>query len=239
LPIQRRGMCLLRQSTGFLNLRKSAGESLPALLFLQNHGVFVAADSPEAIDSMYESIFATLKNKVRPLPVEAENRSAEWNSLQNSVQHAVEKAASKFNVKFKFTSNSLLRHFLASQASFASLEQPFTPDHIVYAGAWPLFLHQEIAVHPDSLCTALHAYSDAHHELPKILAIEKLGIFGLGRDAPAADRACQLFYDAAKIAWYAQSFGGVHPMEPADIAFIRNWEVEKFRASVALHDSSS
>ena len=53
------------------------------------------------------------------------------------------------------------------------------------------------------------------------------------RDDKAAERACLLFQDAAKIAWYAQSFGGVHPMEQKDVDFIRGWEVEKFRSGVA------
>ena len=30
-----------------------------------------------------------------------------------------------------------------------------------------------------------------------------------------------------KIAWYAQSFGGQHPMTRRQIEFIDNWEVER------------
>ncbi|HBK58590.1 MAG TPA: class II aldolase, partial [Spirochaetaceae bacterium] len=114
---------------------------------------------------------------------------------------------------------------------------PFTPDHIVYAGAWPLFVSQKQAQDPASLQEQIDAYLARHGELPKILAVQGLGIFGLGKDIAAAERACLLFTDAAKIAWYAEAFGGAHPMESADIEFIRTWEVEKYRSSIASENS--
>jgi hypothetical protein len=42
-----------------------------------------------------------------------------------------------------------------------------------------------------------------------------------------------LFLDTVSIAVYTESFGGPRFMDDAMIDFIRNWEVEKYRSSVA------
>ncbi len=216
--------------------RTSSGMSPPKILFLQNHGVFVAADSVEEIEALYAHIFETLKAKVQPLPEEG-LRGGPARGYEAAIaavaEKAVETAATKFNVRFFFTSNSLIGHFLASPEAFVPLSSPFTPDHIVYAGAWPLFVNISEAQSSEHLISKIDEFRIHHQEMPKIIAVQNLGIFGLGQDESAAKRACELFGDAAKIAWYARSFGGVHPMQPADIEFIRSWEVEKYRASIA------
>jgi len=216
--------------------RTSSGMSPPKILFLQNHGVFVAADSVEEIEALYAHIFETLKAKVQPLPEEG-LRGGPARGYEAAIaavaEKAVETAATKFNVLFFFTSNSLIGHFLASPEAFMPLSSPFTPDHIVYAGAWPLFVNISKAQSSEHIISKIDEFRIRHQEMPKIIAVQNLGIFGLGQDESAAKRACELFGDAAKIAWYARSFGGVHPMQPADIEFIRSWEVEKYRASIA------
>ncbi|SLM12727.1 putative bifunctional rhamnulose-1-phosphate aldolase/alcohol dehydrogenase [uncultured spirochete] len=216
--------------------RTSSGMSPPKILFLQNHGVFVAEDSVEEIEALYAHIFETLKAKVQPLPEEG-LRGGPARGYEAAIaavaEKAVETAATKFNVRFFFTSNSLIGHFLASPEAFVPLSSPFTPDHIVYAGAWPLFVNISEAQSSEHLISKIDEYRIRYQEMPKIIAIQNLGIFGLGQDESAAKRACELFGDAAKIAWYARSFGSVHPMQPADIEFIRSWEVEKYRASIA------
>lgn len=216
--------------------RTSSGMSPPKILFLQNHGVFVAEDSVEEIEALYAHIFETLKAKVQPLPEEG-LRGGPARGYEAAIaavaEKAVETAATKFNVRFFFTSNSLIGHFLASPEAFVPLSSPFTPDHIVYAGAWPLFANISEVQSSEHLISKIDEFRIHHQEMPKIIAVQNLGIFGLGQDESAAKRACELFGDAAKIAWYARSFGGVHPMQPADIEFIRSWEVEKYRASIA------
>lgn len=121
-------------------------------------------------------------------------------------------------------------YFLSSPEAFIQLSKPFTPDHIVYAGAWPLYLFQSTARNIKHIESSIHGYISDHDELPKILAIQGIGVVGLGKDHKAAERACLLFRDALKIAWYAQSFGGVHPMGLKRCGFYPGWEVEKFRS---------
>ena len=59
------------------------------------------------------------------------------------------------------------------------------------------------------------------------------GIFGIGSSEKAASLALLLFTDTAKVAAYAESFGGGRFMTRDTIAFINNWEVERYRSQVA------
>jgi len=236
LPYITPGYTLADAVRTIFETRTLSGQRPYKILFLQNHGVFVSADTPEEIKALYDHIFATLKARVKPLPAESE--AADGVSAAEKVPRAnalaaVEANSVKFNVRFFFTLNPLLSHFLTNPEAFRPLAAPFTPDHIVYAGAWPLFVSQSQARDPRSLEEQINAYRARHGELPKILAVQGIGIFGLGKDDAAAGRACLLFTDAAKIAWYVEAFGGAHPMESVDIEFIRNWEVEKYRSSIA------
>jgi rhamnose utilization protein RhaD (predicted bifunctional aldolase and dehydrogenase) len=202
--------------------------------------VFVAANTPDEIESLYAHIFDVLQKRVDVIPKEGEHRVRE-NENRGDIEAAVKvmnDVSKKLNVRFFFTSNLLLRYFLTSAETFAPLSAPFTPDHIVYAGAWPLFLHSTEVRSPEKTENAINRFAQEHGERPKILAVQNIGIFSLGNDEAAAKRASDLFVDAAKIAWDARAFGGVHPMAHTDIDFIRDWEVERYRSSVAAESNA-
>jgi hypothetical protein len=210
--------------------------SPPKILFLQNHGVFVAADSVEEIEALYAHIFETLKAKVQPLPEEG-LRGGPARGYEAAIaavaEKAVETAATKFNVRFFFTSNSLIGHFLASPEAFVPLSSPFTPDHIVYAGAWPLFVNISEAQSSEHLISKIDEYRIRYQEMPKIIAIQNLGFSGLGRTRAQPNAPVSFLAMQQKSPGMRAHLGSVHPMQPADIEFIRSWEVEKYRASIA------
>jgi rhamnose utilization protein RhaD (predicted bifunctional aldolase and dehydrogenase) len=77
---------------------------------------------------------------------------------------------------------------------------------------------------------AWREHSAAHGRAPKIAALEETGVFGIGPTEKAANLALELFADTVKIAVYARSFGGHKFMEADKIAFINNWEAERYRS---------
>ena len=241
LPYTTPGFVLADAVRDIFEKRKLSGQSPYKILFLQNHGVFVSADTPEEIMAIYDYIFATLRAKVRPLPFAmAVNAATSESPAKEKGLTVIEGISKKFNVRFFFTLNSLLSPFLLDSDAFRPLAAPFTPDHIVYSGAWPLFVAQNQAQSAEQMEKQFDVYRAKHNGAqPKIIAIQNTGIFGLGKDMAAAERACLLFTDAAKIAWYAVSFGGAHPMDEDDIEFIRNWEVEQYRSSIALKNGNA
>lgn len=206
------------------------GSKAPQIVFLQNHGVFVAADSISEIDSLYQKIFAAIGNECRTKPdfseVEPSKNSGDFTRVlsatlpDNSVLYAMDwELASR----------------IASRKDFAPINGAFTPDHIVYAGAKPLFIERTSeALHSSaSLLALISDFREREGFAPRIIAAEGLGIYASAKNEKSASLALTLFRDAARIARYSESFGGPHHMDNEAVEFIKRWEVEQYRSSIA------
>ena len=197
----------------------------PQLIFLQNHGVFVGADSCEEIEALYHGLMTRLEACVKPLP----ERDNELPSAATEFLPVVRQILSRGGRGLKtltLTSNALTDWALANPGKVAL---PFTPDAIVYCKSDYLVLKAAAA----QAEAAIEAYVKAHGHTPRVLLVEGLGLVAVGDHARQAGIVSEVFLDAVKVAFYAQAFGGEHAMEPAWIHFIDNWEVENYRRKVA------
>jgi len=206
----------------------SAGEPVPRIVFLQNHGVFVAADEPAEIEAIYAFIFGAIQANVTETPQLAPlGAETSWPDSGNIERQLGTVAPGSI---LRRAWNPEAARFLASAEAFAPLSDPFTPDHIVYAGARPLYL----AAEDWKLLPGLwKEFTEREGFAPRIVAVRSLGVFAIGASPKAADLALALFSDAMKIARYSFSFGGPKHMATADVEFIKRWEVEQYRSSVA------
>lgn len=114
--------------------------------------------------------------------------------------------------------------YTAGGNRFAVALGPLTPDHLVYARAFPFV--------SDLTPAAAEAYRTKYGFAPKI-AVTEGRVYGLGVTRKNADLALQFALDAALVARLAGVFGGVAWMSDAAREFIENWEVESYRQSVA------
>lgn len=229
LPYTTPGYILSKTVFDLFSHYKTSGYALPNIVILQNHGIFVAADTPAEIDGLYETVISAITKRVSNNP-----------DMTPVTIDPVEAAKIIASIK-DFFPNHTIRHantragsaFLQDHESFKALAEPFTPDHIVYSGAKPLFITKQKALHSDSLKNAIQKFIEREEFEPKVIAVEKTGFFSLGDTSEKADLSLALFLDAVKIATLAMQFGGCHHMEKADIDFIKNWEAEHYRAKVS------
>jgi rhamnose utilization protein RhaD (predicted bifunctional aldolase and dehydrogenase) len=114
------------------------------------------------------------------------------------------------------------------RASFEPVSSAYTPDHIVYAGSDPLFVENG-----EDIASAWKAHVEKNGRPPKITAVQGLGVFGIGVSLSLAELALELFADTMKVAAYAEAFGGPNFMTEEKIAFINNWEAERYRQKLA------
>ena len=70
------GYTLFKKVYDKIQAYKKANGHEPQVIFLQNHGIFVGADSTEEIEKIYESVLSTLENQVRPGYAIAQVRSS-------------------------------------------------------------------------------------------------------------------------------------------------------------------
>ena len=204
----------------------------PSIIWLQNHGIFVAANSIDEIKTHYETILAVLEKSIlQPLPA----GKCEAYTCIEEVLPALQMMLSCEGLKtLHIRKNELVKFFYNNEKEQANIVRPFTPDAIVYCKSNYIFINK---TEPEKILAeaerAIPAFREKFGYLPKVLLIKAIGLVAVDDNAKQCDVVLDVFEDAMKVAYYAKSFGGAHPMTQKQIDFIDNWEVENYRRSVA------
>jgi len=220
----------------------------PEIIFLQNHGIFVGADSIEQIEKIYADVLGKIEKTsegraVSPKPPEmsgderggfGETALPSGVSVTDTIP-AIRMMLSKQGLKtLKVVNNGLVDYFISSTENFTKISRPFTPDIIVYCKSSYVYISNET---PEAIVATaekeIAAYIQKHGFTPKVLLIKNIGLVAVGDNAAGCDIILDVFQDMMAIAFLAQSFGGEHPMTQAQIDFIDNWEVEHYRRKVS------
>ncbi len=204
----------------------------PQVIWLQNHGIFVAADTTGEIRSIYSDILTRLENAItRPLPAGVR----ETCRCTEEILPALRMMLSDSGLKtLSVRENELIKYYYDSERNQQSIARPFTPDAIVYCKSNYIFLNEEtpeMVLHEAG--KEISSFTRKHGYLPKVMLVKGVGLVAVGDNAGQCDTILDVFEDAMKIAFLAQSFGGEHPMTGTQIDFIDHWEVENYRRSVA------
>lgn len=190
------------------------------VLLLQNHGIFVAGETVEEIDRLFAQIENRLKAAVKRWPDLA---AMERMDAQKLWETAIGLSAA-LGIPAEPLDLREAKRFCANETAAAPLLRPFTPDHIVYCGPFPLYLKSV-----EEAKEKYAAFEEEHGFLPKILLVEGIGAFAADASAGARQKAKLLLADAMKVAVYAESFGGALPMTEELTDFILHWEAEAYR----------
>lgn len=224
VPVTNPGYILAKEVKDAIEKHMGSGKDFPLLIFLQNHGVFVSGNSIEDIDDLYHSMFSKIRNKVTRFPVN--DVLAVDQKITSSVEQSIKNVLGDGQIVLPF-SNSDIHEFSQSAETFSPLELSYTPDHIVYYGFKPAY-----AENVESIEKALRDYTQDNGVEPRLAVVSGAGAYAFGTVQSKVHKAKALFLDDVKIAVYVESFGGYQFMPEDKIDFIRNWEVEKYRASV-------
>ncbi len=197
--------------------QKNESGTTSSMIFLQNHGIFVGGQSLEEIEEVYHSVMGKIESKLKRLPDFSElpvdgEKVSQINAALGSVTD--ENILVAWNTEFA--------HFLENEKSFEQIGSSFTPDHIVYAGFKPLWVAKN-----EDVLAAFASFEKENNVKPKVVCVQGTGVFSLG------EKPMPLFFDSVSVSVYSESFGGPQFMDKPMIDFIRNWEVEKYRSTVA------
>lgn len=231
----------------------------PQVIFLQNHGIFVGGDTTAEIEGIYSEVLGKLEAKVAALPEGDTAVSETVTDVVPAIRQMLSRSGRGFKT-LKVTKNALVDFFIdgcsvtstgsvtdqqpvaepveatdcPGKSGFDKIAKPFTPDIIVYCKSSYIFIEaesdEEILKQAED---EIEAFVSGKGYTPKVLIIKGIGLIAVGDSSRNAQIITDVFTDAMKIAFYAQSFGGEHPMERAWIDFIDNWEVENYRRKVA------
>lgn len=229
------GYTLFKKVYDRINAYKAANGKEPQVIFLQNHGIFVGGDTTAEIEGIYSEILGKLEAKVAALPEGGSEVSPTVTDVIPAIRQMLSRSGRGLKT-LKVTKNALVDYFL--DGSREKIAAPFTPDIIVYCKSAYIFIDaesdEEILKQAEE---KIEAFAAEKGYTPKVLLIKGIGLVAVGDNSKNAQIITDVFTDAMKFAFYAQSFGGEHPMEKAWIDFIDNWEVENYRRKVAAGSS--
>jgi len=205
IPYVDPGYILYKKISDELTAFRKKFNKEPAIIFLQNHGVFVGAETISEIKAIYSMIFEKISCQVEEvLAVVEEEVPVPLKSVQNVIKDTL-----GGDMVIKARTNTLIRRFVRDDTSIAEVYDPFIPDGIVYCRTHPLVIKE-------------------HDEVSTKTVSSKID-----ENEKAVDLVLDMFEDAMNIALNTKYFGGSHFMEPDSIKFIEDWEVEKYRRQLS------
>ena len=227
------GYTLFKKVHDRIEAWKKAKGSEPQVIFLQNHGIFVGADSTAEIERIYADVLGRIEARIPALP---EGEAPICQCVCDTIP-AIRQMLSRGGRGLKtlqVTNDALIAHFIENQQAVKAVMTPFTPDAIVYCKSHYIYLD---AKGPEDLLKKaekkIEDYVARYGFTPKVLLINGIGLVAVGENAKNARIVTDVFYDAMKVAWGAAAFGGEHPMTARQVDFIDNWEVENYRRKVS------
>jgi rhamnose utilization protein RhaD (predicted bifunctional aldolase and dehydrogenase) len=182
----------------------------PALLILQNHGVFVTADTADDVRAIYQQLMDRLRDEYSLAGIPTD--------LCTGRSSAAEKVES---------ARQAIRAVLGPDAAgiayggvFAVPPRPFSPDHIVYAKSFPYVGHP---THE-----GMDAFRRRHGHTPMVFVTDA-GVLAAAPSQKKADLALELTRDGAQVQQLTAAFGGALYMTDPAREFIEHWELETYR----------
>ena len=198
----------------------------PRIIFLQNHGIFVGADSPEEVQTIYRSVESRIiSGKDMTIP------SGQPEPVYSDAARVVTEYFKPKKLLCKAFRTPLSDYFASSRERFQKISKPFTPDIIVYCKSRYLFLEKGLG--KAELVKRIEGFENTYGYYPKVIVHEQHGLILVEENENSLQTVLEVFQDMMKISYLSEQFGGPHFMTPEQIAFIDNWEVENYRRKVA------
>ena len=225
------GYTLAKKVQTYLINYRVAKKSDPHIIFLENHGVFVAANSTSEINKIYDEILSKIKLLIKKeLDIESLKISLQSRNLTKMIL----KELYNQDLLGKFRYNTLIKLYTNSMDDFTKIITPVTPDIIVYCKAGPLFINDNESNESimKELIMNMEKYKNIWGYNPKIILIKGIGMLAIETNEYSVDVALDMFEDFMKICFYAENFGGLKFLSNKHIKFIDTWEVENYRRSI-------
>jgi NAD(P)-dependent dehydrogenase (short-subunit alcohol dehydrogenase family)/rhamnose utilization protein RhaD (predicted bifunctional aldolase and dehydrogenase) len=207
----------------------------PQIVLIQNHGIFVAANTIDEIHGIYAGVESKLKSTFSTFPEEKEIAVSEkiteaLPAVRMLLSEEKLKVATAFN-------SSWISDFISSKEAFdKGVSNPFTPDQMVYCLSEYLFIENSSSAEDIILETSakIEEFKNRRGIMPKIIFIKNEGVIAAEDSAVSVGYLKDIVNDFCQISTLSGNFGGKHPMTPGQVVFIENWEVENYRKKVSL-----
>ena len=228
------GYILFKEVQSRVNAHRIRTGTEPQIILLQNHGIFIAADSTSEIKALYDKVIDKLTAAIGKIP---ERISLQVDSAAVRIIPAIRMMLSGNGLKtLKVINDTYFEHFFSSEAEYQKISFPFIPDGIVYCNS--SFVYAEYNGDIDALLNDLskkiEKYIKTQPKTPKIICIKGIGCVLASDNALGVTTLEDVMTDTCLVSLYSEKFGGQSPMTPEQVQFIDTWEVEQYRLALSM-----
>ena len=207
----------------------------PKVVLIQNHGIFVAANTTDEVYKIYSDVKSKLVNSFESYP---KYNEIEISGKMIEVLPALRMLLSSEKLKVTTAFNSSwVNQFIPQKESFEKgIARPFNPDQMVYCMSEYLFIEDSGSVMSivKEAKTKIDDFKSRKGSVPKVIFIKDEGVI-VAEDSPVSISYLKdIVNDFCEISVLSGNFGGPHPLTKEQAAFIENWEVENYRKKVSL-----
>lgn len=231
VPYTDPGYTLAKRVAGLSVAYNGQYRRLPAIIFLENHGLLVSADSADKALKIVATVVAACSRRFKKSGFKKKllTGAAEVRAAKFAIRRAYLEATGKY-VSVRHFSDELIADFLIRKDAkeLASLP-PLTPDELVYANGSAVWVDRcDYKAVLDKLRTPV---SSGQRPAAAFL-VRGLGLFVAGGDK-TIPVIKDIITSSLMVRRSAVNFGGVKSLNRPQRDFISRWEAESFRQKLA------
>ncbi|UCC99165.1 MAG: class II aldolase/adducin family protein [Phycisphaerales bacterium] len=211
--------------------RKEFGRT-PAVMFLQKHGLFVTAGTPDAALKLVRKVIRTCSSKLktpRPRKIKSPAES-DIAAAKSAIAGAVRQATRRSLPVTYYPNNEAVAAFMSREDAARLLATPaLNPDELVYANGSAMWL-EECDV--KTISRKLKSLISKGQKPAAAFIVKGLGLF-VAADKKTSPVIAEITGCSLLIRMYATKLGGILALSRRQQDFINNWESEAFRKKLA------
>jgi len=217
---------------------------LPEVIFLENHGLFVSTEDADRALALTGDVFRRIEEAASE--AERQARLPEFAPPEpGPEQEAIAEVAAcvrRFHagvfgrpVLVRFQRDEVVAGFLRlPQAADLCGVSPLVPDQVVYCRDRPVWV--ELPAEPGNIQETVGealAGAEAAADTPLCVVVAGLGLFCAAPSPSLLEAVCSTMRAVLETLSIASFFGGPRGLDDESLAFLRGWEVERFRRGLA------
>ncbi len=231
VPYADPGYSLGRKAFRLVNSYRKAHGCKPSIMFLQKHGLVVAASSAAGALGLVRKVIACCELGLPPLampPASRPDARQVRTVAQDLVAATVELTGERVTVSH-FTDATVWAAMARDDIRKLLAPIALTPDEMGFVRGAIVYLS---SVSHKVIARKIATVIARQGVCPTVFMISGVGLFVV-----APDRMAPIIRDivvgSLQVRMHAQDMGGINPLNERQRRFIENWEAEKFRVDLA------
>ncbi len=188
-------------------------DTVPNIIFLQNHGLIITSTHKNEIYDKTEYVLERIENYLK-IDLDQYKTTNKITYLLNTVQK---------NSNIAYLSEDMFLNEQLTKNKEIYLSTPFCPDSLVYCGVSSVVINDIFDV------KSIEQYKSKYHELPKVIIFENK-LYFIAANVKKVKEMEEVF--KFHIMVLVQSNQDINYLAMDELAYLSNWEAENFRRKI-------